>query len=421
MIKHFLFVWGVYWLLVMVLPVASVYPSVISAFFLQLVFVNLVLAGYGWFLLASNAARPPEWEKYQPKNLTSMIRIAIWLSLIGTACLLYDKIFVQDIDYTKGIAVAREAWRKEGEERSGGISSMFSVIGYLLSSGYYVAAVLLVLGGKRLDKNTLYKSIFLVFGLLVVNSVIAGGRSNVLLLAVFIFGTTVSVTGWSYKRWLKSKFLRLFVLFFISVSLWYLLYVFSERAKATGVDVHYYLKGFLPYLGLKLSPEVARHLGGDVFSNMASLLLLAASYISHSFATTAAIIDHGPGDKIIIFLHPMNILHKINIIGQPDGSWFLAGRFPSLPGSLFYQYGVLGFSVLSLMLGFLAGIAKFLYIRRPSSVVLLSIYLAVYSILVLSPLLLAVDFMSFPFVLWSFLLVGLLTKLNSKFRFSFKL
>jgi len=192
--------------------------------------------------------------------------------------------------------------------------------------------------------------------------------------------------------------------------------VFSERAEATGIDASVYVRNFLPYLGLELSPWFSDWLDSGFISNTGSLLLLAASYITHSFATTAAIIEHGVGDKLIIFIHPMNILNKLDLLARPDSAWFLAGRFPSLPAALFYQYGAFGFSVFSLLIGFFSGVVKYLYLYRPGNIILLSLYLMMYSVLIISPLLLAIDFMSFPFVMVSFLLVfslsGVLTALR---------
>ena len=59
---------------------------------------------------------------------------------VDLAALTYDKLFIQKIDYSAGLAFAREEWRQLGEEREGQASSIFSVIGYLLGSSYYVAA-----------------------------------------------------------------------------------------------------------------------------------------------------------------------------------------------------------------------------------------------------------------------------------------
>ncbi|WP_346060525.1 O-antigen polymerase [Halomonas salifodinae] len=411
MIKHFICSWLFYWLLVFLIPASSVYDLWMPAFFLQLCFIFLVLIGYSWFWFASNA-RPPEWGARILENSEKMIYVSLILSVIGTASLIYDKIIIQNIDYSQGIAVAREMWRKEGGQREGGVSSIFSALGYLLSSSYYVSAVLLIVNGKRLMASFIYKVSFLIFFLLMVNSVLAGGRSNLLLIMVFVFGAVSAVPGWSYKTMFASKALRGSIFVLLVISSFYLLYVFSERAEATGIDATSYVKNFLPYLGLKLNPWFSDKLNSGLLSSLFSLIALAISYITHSFSTVSAILDHGPGDKVIIFLHPVNIVYKLGLISRPDGLWFLSGRFPSLPGALYYQFGVLGFVVFSLLIGFLGGVSKVFYIFKPCSLVALGFYLMMYGVLVVSPLLLVVDFMSFPFVMFSFFMIGAMFRIK---------
>ncbi|MGR7920569.1 hypothetical protein ACU6RQ_05580 [Zobellella denitrificans] len=402
MIKSFLFIWIGYWLIVLLLPVNSLYPDVHSAFFLQFSFVFFVLLGYFWFEMVQATPKAPVWGSRVPHDVYLMIKISLYLSLVGTLFLLFDKVFVQGIDYSNGVAVAREAWRMEGVAREGRVSSIFSVIGYLLSSGYFVAAILFVLAGKNFHSSVRYKIVLAVFILLMVNSILAGGRSNVLLLGAFVFATITSLKGWSFKGLFASRFISMSAFISLAILFSYLLYVFSSRAKMTGVSVVTYVDGFLPYLGLELSPWFSDLVGSGIVSNISSLLVLSASYISHSFTTTAAIIEHGPGEKVIVFLHPMNILYKLNLVAKPDSSWFLAGRFPSLPGALFYQFGIFGFFVFSFLTGFLSGVVKFFHFSKPESIFFLSLNLMMCVILILSPILLAVDFMSFPFVFLSF-------------------
>lgn len=386
----------------------SNYTGLLSAFVLQLVFVLFVFFGYSWIFMIPQAGRVPTWGQSVPKHLRLMIRVSLCLSVFGTFFLLYDKVVIQGIDYSHGVAVAREAWRKEGVSRGGQVSSIYSVLGYLLSSGYFVAGVLLVIGGKHLSQGQKYRIALLIFILLMLNSILAGGRSNVLLLAVFLVGASTSVSGWSYKALFSSVFVRWSIFLFIFLAAWYLLYVFSARAQATGIDIPNYVSGFLPYLGLSFDYNSELFREGGVISDIASLLVLAFSYVTHSFSTTAAILEHGVGDKTIIFLHPMNILFKLGLTSKPDSAWFLSGRFPSLPGALFYQFGIFGFFVISLFLGFLGGLSRFAYLRSPSNILFIGFYLAMYSVLILSPLLLAIDFMSFPFVISSFVLIFLL-------------
>ncbi|QTN40173.1 hypothetical protein [Marinobacter salsuginis] len=413
MIRHFIWIWIFYWAAAAFLPASSLYESVGEAFLLQLIFLILVLLGFSWSWLAEVPDRSPICGTRKPKSLQRAIQISLIFSSIGTLCIIYDKIAIQGIDYSQGVAVAREAWRKEGVERGGGISSIFSILGYLLSSGYYVAAVLLVAFGENLKKPFLYKGILLVFILLMVNSVLAGGRSNVLLVTVFVAGAITAVSGWSYRSLFPSKGLRSSVLLLALFSFSYVLYVFSERAEATGIDISAYVKHFLPYLGLKIDPWFSEISGSGVFFDVINLLVLALSYITHSLSTAAGIIENGPGDKVIVFLHPLNILSKLGVIGRPDSSWFLYGRFPSLPAALLYQFGHFGFFVISILIGFLSAIARCIYLSFPSSIVAISFYLMMYSVLIISPLLLAIDFMSFPFVMFSFFLVAMILKLNN--------
>lgn len=416
MIKHFLFVWLFYWSLVFLLPATSTYSAVTFAFALQLLFVFFVIVGYSWSGINLNARKLFQWNQQAPRNTDWMIRALLWLSFIGTVSLIYDKIVIQGIDYTQGIAVAREAWREKGIARDGGISSIYSILGYLLSSGYFVAAVLLLLGGKAINTKKRYKILLAIFMLLIVNSAITGGRSNVLLLLVFILGTMTTVSGFSYKELFANRFLRLLMLFILFFSFSYVLYVFSERANATGIEASAYLKQFLPYLGLELNTSFIEFMGSGIISNLLSLLVLSASYLSHSFATTAAIMEYGTGDKIILFTHFMNILHKLQLVDRLDSSWFLTGRFPSLPGALFYQFGAFGFAVTSVFIGFLSGLSKCFYLYKPSSIIFLMFYLIMYSVLIVSPLGLAIDFMSFPFVILSFLLISFLNLLLNFMR-----
>lgn len=410
MAKHFFITWLAYWLAILILPVRSIYPEVYSAFLLQISFVALVLIGYFGVVVVGGSHKPLSISREAKLDIARLIKFSLLFSVIGTLFLIYDKLYVQNIDYSQGVAVAREAWRREGEQRAGGVSSIFSVLGYLLSSGYFVAATLLVIVGNELSTLKRLIIVLLIFILLMTNSFLAGGRSNVLLIAVFVVGAIAATRSWSFKEIFSSSWLRL-IIYILSFSAFvYVLYVFSERAKATGVDPLSYLNGFLPYLGLELNSHILNGMGEQILANVSSLLILSTSYITHSFSTTAAIMQHGPGSETIVFVYPMKILFKLGLTPQPDSAWFLAGRFPSLPGALYYQFGLFGYSSIAFLIGMLSGIARVCYFLYPSSVLLLCFYLTMYSVLLVSPLLLVIDFMSFPFVVVSFIFVALTRK-----------
>lgn len=408
MAKHFLMVWLIYWAAVALVPVHSVYPATEAALLLQLGFVIFVILGYGATSVLLNIPSAPRWGEVNILDLRSLILVALALSFLGTTFLVYDKIYVQGIDYSKGIAFARQEWRRLGESRDGEISSVFSVLGYFFSSGYFVAGILIIAVKNGLSQRFRLFSLVCVFLLLMINSLISGGRSNVLLLLTLLLAAMSSQRGWSFRDIINSRFSRFFILAMVLFAASYTLYVFYERAEASGLTAVEYVTGFLPYLGLEIDRWYLDVLGENLFISLSAILVLAMSYITHSFSTTAAIADSVQEDKIIVFLHALNLFNKLGLVAPPDNSWFLAGRFPSLPGALWYQYGGLGLFFGSFLLGVGSALAKLILVTRVNRIIPLSLYVASCSILLLSPILLAMDFMSFPFVILSFCQVALL-------------
>lgn len=420
MARHFIIVWVLYWSAVAILPVHSVYPATLEAFLLQLVFVITVLMGYGVAHVLLKIPALPQWGEADAFDVKGLIKVALVLASVGTIFLIYDRVFLQGIDYSRGIAYAREEWRRAGEIRAGGVSSIFSVLGYLFSNGYFVAGILTVAVKNGLTQKFRFFSLLCVFLLLMVNSLIAGGRSNVLLLVTLLLATVSSQHGWRYQDFIRGHFSRLAISIMALLSALYTLYVFYERAEASDMTGSQYVLSFLPYLGLELDEWYRDVLAEDSFASFSSIFVLAASYITHSFSTTAAIVDGVQEDKVIVFLHLMNLLNKLGLAAQPDSSWFLAGRFPSLPGAILYQFGVFGLFSIGFLLGLGCALAKLFYVVRSGHIIPLSLYVASYAILIISPILLVLDFMSFPFVILSFVQVAILKIIMGNLRKAFR-
>lgn len=327
-----------------------------------------------------------------------MLKICLSVSIIGTVFLIFDKVYIQGIDYSKGLAAAREAWRREGLERGGSVSSAYSVIGYLFNSGYFIAAIIFITSGSQLTALNRFLTLILIFILLMLNSVIAGGRSNVLLMAILVSCTVASIRGFSIRELLGR---RLVILLYLAVFLsgFYMLYVFASRANASGMTPVEYVESFGPYLGLRVYDWVFEFNDPSIMMDLLALIILCIGYLTHSLATTAALVTHGTGNEIVVFVHLANIFHKMNLMDAPNVNWLLAGRFPSLPGALYYQFGFYGFVVLSLALGWLSSIGQHLYRLKPKSLIFMFINISMFSILITSPLLLVLDFMSYPFII----------------------
>lgn len=410
MIRHFIVVWLLYWLAIALLPVHSIYPGTFGAAMLQLGFVVIVLAGILITRLLAGGRAFPRPGLCDIPTANTLIRLALWMSVIGTFCLIYDKVFVQGINYSDGVAVAREEWRKLGEDRDGNASSIFSVLGYFFGSAYYVAIVLAVTQVGVVTPKLRMQSLLVVFVLLIVNSAITGGRSNLLLVAVFVLAAFCARKGLALFNVFPRVSQRLAIKLALLLGFAYTVFIFYQRAEAGGSDALNYAIEFLPFLGLEASNEYRAGLDGSVLSSLSAMLILTVSYVTHSFATVSAIVDANPENKTIIFLHLAGIANKLGLIGPPDGEWFLAGRFPSVPGSLLYQFGWLGFICGSLILGALSELCRSWAAKQPDRLMPLGSYVIAHATLLLTPGLFAGDFLSFPFVLGSFVQLTLIDR-----------
>lgn len=412
MIRQFIGAWILYWVMIAVVPVHSMYPATLEAFLLQLTFVTLVIIPFLIVNVFLSRLGESVSGGLEIANAYPISRIAIVLSVVGFAALAYDKVMVQGIDYTAGIATAREEWRQLGEEREGAVSSVFSIIGYLFGSAYYVAVVLAITQYRSFSTKQRISVLTICFALVMANSVITGGRSNVLLLGVFAL-TAISVRNdLRIGGLLKTALQRIIAVGLVMAAIAYTVYVFFERAATGGNVALDYAFDFLPFLGLEVSQDFRKSLGEDFLSSLLAMFVLVVSYLTHSFAVVAAIIDGPSENKTIVFVHVMGILHKIGLGGPPDGDWFLAGRFPSLPGALYHQFGLVGCVLITAALGGCAAIAKAWNARQPHRLLPLGLYTMLGSILILSPVLFAGDFLSFPFVFGSFFLLAVWGRLS---------
>ena len=406
MVKHFLGVWLIYWVTVALLPVHSIYPATAEAFALQCAFVTLVLGTYTLTYALLGEPALPAAGRFDVPTAPTLILISLVMSILGFVFLAYDKAYIQGIDYSEGIAVAREEWRRDGEAREGQASSVFSVMGYLLGSGYYVAAVLAVTQVGVLSARKRVWILLASFILVMVNSAISGGRSNILLMTVFMFGAMAARGELKLQILFNTQAQRRKLILAAGLAVAYTLFVFYQRAQDSNVSDLEYTLDFLPYLGLEPEEWYTSLMDGSSASPLSAIFVLAVSYLTHSFASVAAIIDASAEDKTIIFVHITGILSKLALVNRPDGDWFLEGRFPSFPGALWHQYGGIGFVFGSLLLGVISAFANAWTAWQPARLLPLGAFVMVYSVLLLTPALFAGDFLSFPFVAAAFLLIS---------------
>jgi oligosaccharide repeat unit polymerase len=397
-LKRFLIVWLIYWITFLLQPVKSLYPDVYAAFILQLVFVFFLSISYvvAVNLWNTNSIKTDHgFRPLAPLRSEKIIKYGLLIGALGFGFLLYDKIVYQGIDYSDGLAVAREQWRDIGEQRHGDISSPFSVLGYLIGGAYFFPLTLTLSSFVFLKDPRRFAYIVVGVFLLICNSLITGGRSSIILaVALSSFGYFSSKKfGPLFKEmhFVKSLVTMILLVFF------YLVYVFYSRAEASGFEVERYGLEFLEYLGLESYEWFASYCQSSSVGGILSLLNLTVSYLTHGVATTAAIVQNsssGSGD--VIFSHFYSLGAKVGLT-DPPVEWFLAGRSPSLPGALYLMYGISGLIFGASVIGVISAISVSLFCHFPRSILLFGLCAIFESILILSPFFFVGDLLSFPF------------------------
>lgn len=396
--RAFLLVWASYWMAVLAFPGSPSGGSVLGGALIQGAFVAAVLFTMWCFQPAPDASRRIVSSRVCDTGIGRAAWVGLALGTIGTGLLLYDRTVIQGVNFGGGLAAARNSWMTAGEDRQG-VSSAFSVLGYVFGGCHFASAALVIL---RIDgrPSTRQSFVLLACGALVLaSSAMNGGRSSLLLFPAVCLPALCLNPRASVWRLLLSPQLLLCVV----VATAYSVYIFSSRAALSGVAGRDYTLEFLEYLSIVPSAWIRSR----NFPDLVWMSILAWAYLTHSFATTCLIAIEPTAQCVVLGSHPMSMLSKFGLVSPPDGAWFLAGRFPSLPGALYHQFGAIGLVVGSALLGATVSMTLRVLSRFPRSLVALGAFLLAVATLALSPELAAFDFLACASVAVGFLVLAL--------------
>lgn len=121
--------------------------------------------------------------------LNRCINKLFYISCFGFILVLFDRLFIQQIDYSQGIALAREAWREQAKERTGA-SSVFNVIGNFAFPMFYVVFFFMVSFYESTSKINKKKLKWVVVFILLF-SALTGGREPVLVFLSILTSTMI--------------------------------------------------------------------------------------------------------------------------------------------------------------------------------------------------------------------------------------
>lgn len=374
----------------------------------------MILFGYTLSKIINVRASNYVNQIYLPSS--KIIYYLLTLAVIGTVFLFLDKLLVKGLDYSKGFLAAGNEWRHSGENSSG-VSSFYTLLGYPLAV-LFIPAMIISFRMKENGAKDLKLAVILIVILALFNAVLTGGRSVILLTIGYAIASWNIYSVIQRKKYVKPKKFKLILISFIAGVgiLYYISYIFVSRAMLSDIKPSHYIGKMLGYLGLEVYPWFEAFINSGPFGLLLGLLVLTVSYITHSFATFSALISAENHGETILFLMPLQQLAKFNIVAPPNGEWPLAGRFPSLPGALYYQFGVWGMIISSFFLGFVAGLSNTLSRAFRHSILLQLIRDTLFITLLFSPFLFAIDFMHAPIVIFSTIILHYVLRIRLKER-----
>lgn len=412
-------VWVGYFVLLAVLPVRygslerfSAVSGMLLWVGLSLLIAHAIHSLYHSRHSLTKVALLPAGRPISASDLERMIWLSLALSISGFLSLCFDRVVLQGIDFSNGIAAARQLWRKTGEGRES-VSSIFSVLGYLLGFAFFVASTLAHLHWESLRRRTRVGVVVMVFLLVAVNSLITGGRSIVLVqLACIVavcgiralLGKTM-MPGRGARIWLGASAA-------LVVCVGYSLYVFSARAELGNTLPERYATGMLGYLGGTATPGFydLNVLPSSVAATT-QFATVAGSYLTHSYGTFESVLamNSTPGNVSFGFIR--DLLAKLGLGQASTEEWILSGRFLSVPGSLWYDFGWFGFFAGAAVIGVLLGSVPRILGFRGGGGISLMVVLVILLTAFLAPLVLSIDILSVPFLVLGFIQVDAIQRL----------
>ncbi len=294
-----------------------------------------------------------------PSNkLVNLIRLIVFL---GPVFLFIDRVYTRGIDLELGIASLRYALERSSD---GGVSSIFSVLGYLFSSLAFWLITRLIIFSPDRNKKKIFLDIILIFLSVIGVSILTGGRSTIFILSGFIYTSYYCRLKFLKKPITINPKSLLFTLIGFVVILYYVNYVFQERAVLSGYDSQQYYTAIISHLH-------GKEKNGVDLSNKSDFYIysqLTVAYFVHQYWVLQKSIDLPKSFKFgdSTFTTWKTLLSKTKLVDRPE-IWYYSGYYIPLIGIFIYSYGLFFGLIFTFILLFLISYISMLFMKNGKS------------------------------------------------------
>ncbi|HEX2861430.1 MAG TPA: hypothetical protein VHN79_07310, partial [Lacunisphaera sp.] len=315
-----------------------------AAGIISFAYVAMTIVGALVFACALRETTPC---RIRPLRSAVGIRRYALLGLVGAGCLVYDRLVVQRVDLTAGIAAARTEWATLGEGRIG-ISSPYSVAGNLLWAFAYVPLVYGHLYFELLRARRKMPLVAIALGFLGISAVSAlnGGRMP-LVFAVAILAFTAAIRrSHGLPAAPRLSFSARFVLCSALTAICiYVPFVLIDRAAANHTELPEYTVSSISYLRGTPKPAWTEN---PQPSDAVAVASLSVAQLVHPFWLLELIRDNGYREGVpMLASTPLFLLQKMGFLRDVPNTWTYSGLYLSLPGAAYHDAGWPGLVLLA--------------------------------------------------------------------------
>lgn len=348
-IKFFVLIWIIVGLGMILLPINSRFGYDLEVFFICTLFVVVVsITAVLWLRNTPQVVLGRKSINLLSRmKLYFIIKFSILSSILGLFLVIYDRVFVRGIDYSLGLRYARYQWL------DGGVTgSIYGIIGNLLIPFSFCALFMSLYHWEKLNFKYKFLGIIVGFGGEFCLAMLNGGRSNVLLSIEFAFAVCVIrlYHGKSLIPRIRAK-----ILLGIIVGVILIKYV-ESIFFAFSVNDTVYLNRLAYMLGTKVSDSYE----GNSFFNIIIEMFI---YLFHGVNYIGAQIEYGSGFADLS--HNMTLRGIMTILSRALGVHYESelpsfdgggGNFVALPGQLLYDYTIIFYIPICIIIGIFSGI-----------------------------------------------------------------
>jgi hypothetical protein len=346
-------------------------------------------------------------------ELDHIVIVGLLAASVGTLLIAYVRIAVQGINYTQGLAIARELWREANSARDG-VSSPLSIPGYALGFYFLASSFIAHLHWEQLSRRVRRAVIAGTLAFVAGYAVLTGGRSVLLTQIISILGAA-AIRSAQHRRAFPGRFSRM-VLFnttALVAAVAYALFIFSQRAARTfGVTPEMYVRAAIAFMGASTTEGFVRlSIWPQPLATAASFATLAGAYLTHSAGTLASVMEYSSHHGITVFGGAWDLLSRLNLAAPVSDQGALAGAFLSLPGAFWYQFGMPGVLAAAVASGVCLGVVcRSIRLARGGGI---SVGFAAVSLITAmnSPLIFAPDSLAFPFMILGYIGLAIYSRL----------